>query len=980
MTQRYHVFIRLLLVAFVCGGLMVFLLLETNQKPVQVGATLTFHGEAPRAEPPDEDNKKMQNPKARAELEYTKLHDPATGDIPYERLWTVIETEITQAALFDRPATVPATTFTERGPTNIGGRTRALVWDPDVSNKVWAGGVSGGLWFTLDITTDGTTWTKVDDFWENLAVTALAYDPSTSGASRVYYAGTGEGVFNVDAVTGAGIFKSTNAGSSWTQLSSTSSSSSFQFIQDIVVTSGGVVLAATRDGVQRSTDGGSNWTKVLAASGATSTSLTNFANDLEIASNGTIYAGMGLIFSGSCDGVYASTDNGATWTKETLPGTCDYRRVEVAVAPGDANTIYVATHDASTNGVNHVFKTTDGGTNWSSATVPTSAGTQAWYDLILAVDPNNANTVWLGVVQMNLSTDGGSTWTQQSSSVLHVDHHAVAYKPGSSTEIAFGNDGGVYYTSTATSAAASKSGAAAAVTYIDRNDNYNITQYYGGDISPTSGSNVMIAGAQDNSTHLFSSAGVGSVTAPSPLNCCDGGFAYIDQDNANVMLGSVQNGSYSQSTDGGSSFSSLFNATGISPLFINPGDLDDTNDLFYGTFSTTQFFVFIGIGTGSISFGTVTVSGMSDEPSTFTVSPRSTTTTSSTVFLGTQNGKVYKCTLVVASKTPTGSVSCSDISGGSFPGSNVSNIAIGASDNELLVTFSNFGVNSVWESEDGGSTWLDRDDNNTLPDIPVRAALYDPNNTNRVLLGTDAGMYGTSDIDTTTPTWTRDTSIPLTRVEQFQYRTSDGTIMAITHGRGVWTGAFNTVLPVELASFEVLQTDQDVILQWQTASETNNSGFQVEQARGASDQFEQVAFVNGQGTTTETQTYQLRLSDLSADTYRFRLKQVDFDGTFTYSEHVEVAVELPDAFQLTEVYPNPFATEARFELTLKVAQDVRVEVYDATGRRLSQLHQGPLSAQRHSFQLDGNTLASGTYLVRVTGETFQATKTATLVR
>lgn len=929
---------------------------------------------------------KMQNPSERAALEYTKLHDPATGDVPYERLWTVLELETERLNLLGtlsggQAAGLPSTSFTERGPTNIGGRTRAIVWDPDVSNKVWAGSVSGGLWFTTDITTDGTTWTKVNDFWENLAVTALAYDPSTSGGTRVYYAGTGEGVFNIDAVTGAGIFKSSDAGTSWTQLTSTASNSSFQFVQDIVVTSGGVVLAATRDGIQRSTDGGSNWTKVLGTSGATSTSLTNFANDLEIASTGTIYAGMGLIFSGSCDGVYASTDNGATWTKETLPGACDYRRVEVAVAPSDANTIYVATQDASTNDVNHVFKTTDGGSNWTSATVPANAGTQAWYDLILAVDPNEANTVWLGVVQMNLSTDGGSNWTQQSSSVLHVDHHAVAYKPGSSTEIVFGNDGGVYYTSTATSAAASKSGGAMAVTYIDRNDSYNVTQYYGGDISPTSGSNVMIAGSQDNSTHLFSSAGVGAVTAPSPLNCCDGGFAYIDQDNANVMLGSIQNGIYSQSTDGGSSFSSLFRAdASINPLFINPGDLDDTNDLFYGTYSTTQFFIFTSVGTGSIGVSKVTVSGMSDHPSTFTVSPRSTTTTQSTVFLGTQNGNVYKCVLGVASKALTGSVTCTDLTDGSFPSSNVSGIAIGSSDNELLVTFSNFGVNSVWESEDGGSTWIDRDDNNTLPDIPVRAALYDPSNTNRVLLGTDAGLYGTNDVDTATPTWSRDTSVPLTRVEQFQYRSSDGTIMVVTHGRGVWTGAFDSSLPVELASFDALQTEQDVILQWRTASETNNAGFAIERALDATDIFEQVDFVAGQGTTTDDQRYSYRLADLPAGRHHFRLKQVDYDGTFAYSPTIEVAVELPGLFELTEVYPNPFHASARFDLTLKTPQYVTLAVYDAAGRRVADVHNGLLSAQRHAFVLDGSILASGTYFIRAKGETFDVTKTATVIR
>ena len=511
-------------------------------------------------DPADRAKRTPTNPDAAAELRFIQTRDPRTNTVPRERLWAAIE--LTERLRETNQAVPLLSTFAERGPTNIGGRTRAVLWDPDVTNKVWAGGVSGGLWYTSDITTDGTVWTKVDDFWDNLAVTTMASDPTTSGGSRVFYVGTGEGFFNFDAVRGAGIFKSTDGGATWSRLASTDNSSFF-YVQKIVVTSTGVVLAATRDGVQRSTNGGTSWTKTLGAGVGGGT--VNNAADLEIAANGDIYAALGLVFGG-CDGVYKSTDGGVTWTKQTLPGACNYGRIELATAPSDANTVYAATQSASTFGVGSIFKTTNGGTSWASPGAAPSAGAQAWYDLILAVNPSDANNVFLGVVTLWRTTNGGTSWSQinVSNTVLHVDHHAIVYRPGSSTEAVFGNDGGVYYSSNATSKNS------LIPSFTDRNDDYNVTQYYGGDMHPTS-VNVMLAGSQDNSTHRFSSAGAGTVASPAPLNCCDGGFAYFDQTNGNIAIGSIQSGRYFRSTDAGVTFSGatfLNNAFSGGALFI----------------------------------------------------------------------------------------------------------------------------------------------------------------------------------------------------------------------------------------------------------------------------------------------------------------------------------------------------------------------------------------------------------------------------
>src|SRR5215204_43638 len=136
------------------------------------------------------------------------------------------------------------------GPGNVGGRTRALLIDPTNPDVMYAAAVSGGIWKT---TNGGTSWLPLNDFLANIAVTCMACDPSNPGT---IYAGTGEGYFNVGAVRGAGMFKTTDAGAHWTRLPATISNSNFFFINDIVVSNSNAqhVYAATGTGVWRSLD------------------------------------------------------------------------------------------------------------------------------------------------------------------------------------------------------------------------------------------------------------------------------------------------------------------------------------------------------------------------------------------------------------------------------------------------------------------------------------------------------------------------------------------------------------------------------------------------------------------------------------------------------------------------------------------------------------------------------------------------------
>ena len=284
--------------------------------------------------------------------------------------------------------------------------------------KVYSGSVGGGLWVTNDITVGTPTWTRIDDFMGNLAISTLTQDPSNA---QNIYAGTGEGWFNADAIQGLGIWKSSNGGTSWAQLSSTNNST-FYYIQKIVITSTGVILAATRSGgVQRSVDGGTSWTKVLGAGAGGGSD--NRAADLEIGADGNIYASIGIFTQ---DGIYRSTDGGVNWTK-IYTSASDERRIELACAPSNQNVMYALIHDNDNNGIKNVIMTTDATVatpTWNTLTTPNWCDqgsmssdftrSQAWYDLIGAVDPSDANTLFIGGVDILKTTTAGASWVQVS--------------------------------------------------------------------------------------------------------------------------------------------------------------------------------------------------------------------------------------------------------------------------------------------------------------------------------------------------------------------------------------------------------------------------------------------------------------------------------------------------------------------------------------------------------------------------------------
>jgi hypothetical protein len=184
------------------------------------------------------------------------------------------------------------------------------------------------------------------------------------------------------------------------------------------------------------------------------------------------------------------------------------------------------------------------------------------------------------------------------------------------------------------------------------------------------------------------------------------------------------------------------------------------------------------------------------------------------------------------------------------------------------------------------------------------------------------------------------------------------------------------VLPVELTAFTAQLDGPDARLRWSTASETDNSGFQVEHALPGHD-FVRAGWVSGRGTTLEASTYSFAVPGLAPGTHRFRLRQTDLDGAETLSPVVELAVGLDRSSRLA-VSPLPASSAAGVIVQVRRAQPVQVAIYDALGREVARLFDGVLEADRaQHLPLDASSLAPGRYVVRLVGP--YATQTQPLI-
>ena len=184
-------------------------------------------------------------------------------------------------------------------------------------------------------------------------------------------------------------------------------------------------------------------------------------------------------------------------------------------------------------------------------------------------------------------------------------------------------------------------------------------------------------------------------------------------------------------------------------------------------------------------------------------------------------------------------------------------------------------------------------------------------------------------------------------------------------------------VPVELLSFSSSVVDDDITLNWTTATETNNSGFQIERRETKnerSEDWENIGFANGNGTTTEPQTYFYKDENLSAAKYQYRLKQIDFDGTFEYSNIVEAEILPPGKFSLEQNFPNPFNPSTKISWQSPVNSHQTLKIYDVLGNEVAILVNEYRTAGKYEAEFNASNLSSGIYYYKITAGEFVQTR------
>jgi hypothetical protein len=775
------------------------------------------------------------------EQEFMMTVDPALGYIPKERLVTALNYQ--KRLIAARGSGVNAISWQERGPNNIAGRTRAILIDSRdaTGNTIFAASVSGGIWKTTNFKTAAQpTWTPVSESMGSLAVCAMAQNPQNP---NIFYAGTGEGWFNVDAVRGNGIWQSTDGGSTWNKLPTTDSivtSHDFDFVQDIVVNSQGVVFAASRSifcnrgGIFRSNNNGATWTRVIGnQSGSGCPNAFNFqGTDLEIAANGDVYACTGMTndFASQNGHIFrslaANAGNANTWTDITPAGT--WQRIEIALAPTNSSVIYSLLQGTG-DGIGAIKKSTNSGASWTDIQLPNwcnqgnnsgdFTNNQAFYDLIAQVDPTNENNVIIGGIDLFKSTNGGANWTQLTQwarnctngsgqlPVVHADQHNVLFFPVSGTELIATNDGGIYYsnnggttwlTSTVTNVNGSNQ-----TTISQKSIGYNTIQLYGCDVHPSS-NNYFLVGSQDNGSLKLTNTGIGIGVEASVGG--DGGFAHIDQTNGNLQVISYVYNKYYFSTNGGTSFTKKeFNDNG---MFINPSDLDDSRKVLFSGDSEGQLGIVSSLTT-TPSFSAFPIAELGTRKiSAVKVDP--TVIGGGTVWIAgndpNANPNLGTGLAPNVIKLTNANISPVTVANFTFPvtvGSYISSIDVDPADgNHILVTLSNYGIPSVFESTNGGTSFTGIEGN--LPDVPVRwgmfvpaSSIIDGSTAGGILLATEIGVWSATSTSGSATVWNpQNGGLPRVRCDMIRYRPSDGLLAVATHGRGLFTASLGLVTGV----------------------------------------------------------------------------------------------------------------------------------------------------------------------------------------
>lgn len=663
-------------------------------------------------------NSKTQN-------KISKTYDPGTGT------WELVG-----------PTPVPAN---GTGQPNGNGRTTCVAFHPTDPNTVFVGAPSGGVWKTTD---NGVTWAEFSGGLTRLGVSSIVIDPNTPSTM---YIGTGDR--DGGDAPGYGVWRSTDGGISWT---SRNNGMGNRTVYEVLMdpTDSNILIASTNGSrIYRSIDGGANWSF---------TSSVSSCKDIAFhpTNSNIIYA--------SGTSLNRSTDNGATFTQITSGVPAGTQRMALAVSINQPNWVYLLAGDGS--GLVGVYRATDSGLNFTTRTTTPNilgydttggTGSQAWYDLVIAADPTDANIIYTGAVNIWKSVDGGSTmtlsahWTGSGGADdVHADHHALEFSPHTNA-VFNGNDGGLYVTNDS------------GTVWNDLSSGLAIAQVYKIGVSQTV-EGLVINGYQDNGTAISRDTSFSTEIGGDGMECI------IDPTDANFMYGALYYGDIRRSTNGGNSFTSISDPTGEAGGWVTPYKLDPNN-------ANTMFAGYDDVWRNDAVRTGTTWAKISSFANTSNMVDLAIAPSNSNIMYVSKGGtnNFYRTNDALA-----GSPTWTDLDANLPVTGTPKDIEIDPTDpTHLFIALGN----NIYESINSGGSWTDV--SGTLPNISLNTIVIDTNSpVNAMYVGMDVGVYYK---DNTMADWTAYSSglanLEITELEiQVAPDVCRGKLFAATYGQGLW--------------------------------------------------------------------------------------------------------------------------------------------------------------------------------------------------
>ncbi len=659
------------------------------------------------------------------------------------------------------------------------GRVNCVAFHPTDSNTFWVGTPAGGIWKTTNY---GKTWTALSDFLPQIGVSDIVVDYTNT---NVIYIATGDrdygsfwgaqGPYQYSDTKSVGVWKTTDGGATWKQTGLSYIYTDFALVNRLKMhpTNHNTLWAATTTGIYMTTDSGKTWSKKANA----------YFIDLELKPNNpnTLYAAT-YDAANSNSQIYRSIDGGSTWNQ--VSNFSGARRINIEVTPASNNLVHALICNAS-KGLLGLYKSTDSGTNWvqyidgsasgknylcNSYNANVSGG-QGSYDLAFAINPKNANELYLGGVITWYSTNGGTSWnvgnnwygTSGTYPTVHADKHYMAFHPlaKSPKSVLFEtNDGGIYYARNPT-------------TWTDITNGLNIGAIYRLSVSQTA-SDVVLCGHQDNGTKrrtatLFDDSKGG-----------DGMECIIDYSNVNYMYASSQYGDIERSSD--AFVSNAVNISGNIPgspkgSWITPYIMDpkDPKTLYAGY---TEVYKTTDRGNNWTAISSNLTGSTTKNLNNMAIAPSD----AKTIYAATW-GNIWKTTDGGATTTWTKITGTLPVVDGA-----ITYIAVNPNDPKIVyVTIGSYTQNEkVYKTVNGGTNWTNIS-GTKLPNVPANCIIHDgvtANPKNGLYVGTDLGVYFRNDNMSDWIYFSR--KLPVVPIAELEIQKSTQKIRVGTFGRGLW--------------------------------------------------------------------------------------------------------------------------------------------------------------------------------------------------